>query len=113
MARHAAQIAPPMLGGPAPIAESVPEVKARASLEELLPQVVKRIAWAGDGRRGSVRMELGAGALAGGTVTVHADDGRVRVEIAAPAGADAGHWRERIEARLAARGIEVERVEVR
>jgi hypothetical protein len=111
-ARHAAQIAPPIVGPPILGGESAPEVKARASLEELLPRVVKRMAWTGDGRKGSVRIELGSGALAGGTVTVHADEGRVRVEIATPAGVDAEEWRQRIEARLAQRGIEVERLDV-
>ena len=55
-------------------------------------------------------MELGAGALAGATVTVHADDGRVRVEIAAPPGANPEEWRARIGERLAARGLAVEHV---
>jgi hypothetical protein len=112
--RHAAQIAPPLVAqSPSSVlAQSAPEMKARASLEELLPQVVRRIAWAGDARKGSVRMELGAGALAGGVVTVHADDGRVRVELSAPAGTDTEEWRQRLEGRLAARGIAVERVDV-
>jgi hypothetical protein len=113
-ARQAAQIAPPLVASAAaPPVQSAPEVKARASLEELLPQVVKRIAWAGDARKGSVRMELGAGALAGGTVIVHAEEGRVRVEMTVPAGSDAASWQRRIEERLRARGIEVEAIEVR
>jgi hypothetical protein len=43
---------------------------------------------------------------------VHADDGRVRVEVAAPAGVDVGEWKRRITERLEQRGIAVERVEV-
>lgn len=112
-ARHAAQLAPPaMAGGAVEAAGGAPEVHARASLEHLLPALVKKVAWAGDGKRGSVRMELGAGALAGATVMVHADGGRVRVEIDAPAGADRDAWKARIAGRLAASGLDVEHVEI-
>jgi hypothetical protein len=86
--------------------------RAGVSLEDLLPAFVRRIAWSGDGRKGTVRMELGAGALAGATLILRADDGRVRVQLDAPPGADTAAWRERIERRLAARGIETESVEV-
>jgi hypothetical protein len=110
-----AQLGPPL----PPTAQSsllpggaTPEVRARASLEDLLPALVKRIAWAGDARRGSVRIELGSGALAGGTVVVHADHGRVRVEITAPAGADPTEWRRRITACLEERGLAVQHVDV-
>ena len=115
-ARHAAQLAPPMMMHAGPpeltLGGSAPEVHARASLETLLPALVKKIAWAGDGRRGSVRMELGSGALAGGTVLVHADGGRVRVELDAPPGADREAWKKRITDRLTESGLDVEHVEV-
>ena len=81
--------------------------RARVSMEELVPQLVKRIAWAGDRRRGSVQLELGAGPHAGTMVTVHSDDGRVRVELAGT-GADA--LRERIRTRLERHGLDVESV---
>jgi hypothetical protein len=89
------------------------ETSARASLETLLPALVRRIAWSGDGRKGSLRLEFGAGALAGGTLVVHSDDGRVRVELQAPTGADAATWKERIVSRLEARRLHVEDVDVR
>jgi len=111
--RQSAQNAP--FGGPATaplLPLTGPEVRPRASLEDLLPQIVKRIAWGGDARKGSVRMELGGGVLAGGTVLVHADEGRVRVELATPPGCDPAEWRRRIEARLVARGIAVDAIEV-
>ena len=73
-------------------------------MEELLPQLVRRIAWAGDRRRGTVQLELGAGPHAGTTITVHAEEGRVRVELEGPA----GELRERILARLARHGLDVE-----
>jgi hypothetical protein len=77
-------------------------------MEELLPQLVKRIAWAGDRRRGSVQMELGAGRHAGTTVTVHSDDGRVRVELQ---GHHVEELRTRINDRLRRRGLDVVAVE--
>lgn len=116
MARRAAQLAPPVqvapvAAGPEPTA--VIETHARVSLEEILPALVKKIAWAGDGRKGSVRIELGAGELAGSTLLVHADDGKVRVQLDTPPGVDAAHWKQRIHDKLAARGLDVESVEVR
>jgi hypothetical protein len=87
-------------------------VRARASLEEVLPAVVRRIAWSGDGRKGSLRLEFGAGALAGGTLVVHADDGRIRVQLSAPPGADASAWKERIVSRLEERKLHVDEVVV-
>ncbi|MBX3208843.1 MAG: hypothetical protein KF764_27680 [Labilithrix sp.] len=111
-ARQAAQLAPPQATPPAqdaPAAAAAEEIapRARVSMEELLPQLVKRIAWAGDRRRGSVQLELGAGRHAGTTVTVHADAGRVRVELDG-VGADA--LRERIRTRLERHGLDVESV---
>lgn len=91
---------PPPVGGP-----------ARASLEDLLPALVRRVAWSGDGRRGTVRLELGSGALAGAELVVHAEDGHVRVQLRAPAGVDLGPLRERIAARLLQRGLSLEDVE--
>ena len=104
--RRYAQLAPPAFAHAAPVtaATSVDDVapRARVSMEELLPQLVKRIAWAGDKRRGSVQMELGSGPHAGTVVTVHADDGNVRVELH---GDDTGALRRRLEDR----GFTVER----
>jgi len=84
------------------------DAQARASLEAILPDLVRKVAWSGDGKRGSMRMELGAGALAGATVVVHADDGRVKVQLDTPAGTDLDAWRSRLGQRLAMRGVEVD-----
>jgi hypothetical protein len=115
--RQAAQMAPPLMTSPsashAAPADGPVQTAARASLETVLPALVRRIAWAGDGRKGSLRLEFGAGVLAGGTLVVHSDDGRVRVELQAPSGTDATAWRERIVSRLEARQLDVEEVEVR
>ena len=83
-----------------------------ASLEELFPVLVRRIAWSSDGERAAVRLELGAGELAGGTLLVQTDAGRVRVHLELPPGVDGGAWRRRICDRLAARGLPVDAVEV-
>lgn len=84
-ARRLGQMAPPQVqpsaATAAPAAEAEVAPRARVSMEELLPALVKRIAWAGDKKRGSVQMELGAGPHAGTVVTIHADEGKVRVEL--------------------------------
>jgi hypothetical protein len=113
--RHAAQLAPPLLqAAPLAAGPAAPvEAQLRTSVEDLLPALVRRVAWSGDGKRGTVRLELGSGALAGATLLVHAEDGRVRVQLTGPPGVDLGGWRERIAGRLAARGLSVDEVETR
>lgn len=120
VARHAAQLAPPaILALPAPpslmpaaVADpgGAPALRAMTSLEEILPQLVRRLSMTGDGRRGAVRVEIGTGALAGSTLLVSAEDGRLRVELSAPSTVDAASWRDRIASRLAARGLVVDEV---
>lgn len=120
--RRSLELGPPAFMAPMPAAivaqpvastaQTTTEPRAHATLEEMLPTLVRKIAWGGNGQRGSVRMELGAGKLAGGTVVVHADDGKVRVEVSAPSGADPAEWRRRIDARLRESGLDVESVEV-
>ena len=113
--RHAAQLAPPALPGSlpagAPASPEQVEARVRSSLEDILPALVRRVAWSGDGRRGTVRLELGAGELAGATLLVQVDEGRVRVRLTAPPGVDVGAWRGRITDRLEARGLTVDSVE--
>ena len=114
VARQAAQLAPPQTTMASPVERetAAAQTNARVSLEELVPQLVKKIAWSGDAQRGMVRMELGAGDLAGGTLTVSAENGRVSVHVAAPPGTDANEWKSRISSRLEARGIAVDTVHV-
>jgi hypothetical protein len=114
-ARHAAQCAPPIaLAEPAPIAPAhAAEAAARASMEAILPELVQRIAWSREGARtGAVRMEIGKGSLAGGTLFVRTDDGKIRVHLTTPAGADKAGWRARIENALRERGLDVDSIEV-
>ncbi len=112
-ARQAAQLAPPGALAPSEETENVAaQTNARVSLEELVPQLVKKIAWSGDAQRGTVRMELGAGELAGSTLTVSADNGRVSVHVNAPPGTDTHAWRERLTNRLESRGLAIDTIEV-
>lgn len=110
--RHLAQLAPP--NGAAPLAVSARDVAHESvvrgrSLEELLPALVRKIAWAGDRQRASVRLELGAGVYAGTTLVVHAEGGKVRVE-AFGGGGDLDRLRARLDARLRGHGLDVESV---
>ena len=86
--------------------------RAASTLEDLIPTLVRRIAWSGDRQRGTVRIELGAGELAGGMLLVHADDGRERVHLDVPPGVDTRQWQQRICDRLATRGLVTDSVEV-
>jgi hypothetical protein len=101
--------APPMLAQPARSAEAT---NLGGGLSEFWPLLVRRIAWSGDTRRGCVRLELGAGPLTGGTLFLRSEEGRVHVKLNAPPGVDLEGWRVRIAARLAARGLALEGVEV-
>lgn len=98
--RLTAQLAPPLLTSPAAANEPVAH-RARVSLEELVPQVLRRIAWGGDRTKGSVLLELASG----DKVTVHAEGGRVRLQVEGDADLE-----RRIGSRLRAAGIEVEGV---
>ncbi len=98
---------------PAPSSPLAPATRrAASSVEELIPLLVRRASWAGDARRGTARLEIGAGELAGATLVVHADDGRVRVRLDVPPGIDASAWQIRIRARLSSRSIDADEVEV-
>lgn len=98
-----------------PSASSVPPVdpaRGLVSLEDLLPTLVRRIAWSGDATRGTARLEIGSGVLAGATLLVAADGGRVQVHLNVPAGVDASSWQARIRRRLESRSIIADTVEV-
>jgi hypothetical protein len=78
----------------------------------LMEEVVRRISWGGDRRRGAARIELG-GTMAGTTIVVHGEGRTVALDIELGPGADAGALPARLAARLAARGLEVRSVDVR
>lgn len=112
--RQAAQLAPPIVASPIEMAKqsAAAQTNARVSLEDLVPELVKKIAWSGDAKRGTVRMELGAGDLAGSTLTVSAENGRVSVHVSTPPGTDTAAWRDRLASRLESRGLTLDTVEV-
>ncbi len=97
---------------PAPAPDEGVSRSSRVSLEHVLSRLVRRIAWSGDAHTGSARLELGAGALEGATLTIHSDDGKVRVSLELPPGVDQAEWKERIARRLGARGLQVTALEV-
>ena len=96
---------PPPLPAPPLAPPPVSSPPLPASLELLLPALVRRIAWSGDARRGVVRMELGAGELAGGVLVVHANGSELCVHLSTPPGADPAAWRARLSKCLTARGL--------
>ena len=89
---HAAQLAPPAL-------------PLRDDLQNLLTGLARRVAWGGDRRKGSARIELSEGALAGATLVVHTEQRSVSVELELPAGARGTGLEERLRERLEARGF--------
>jgi hypothetical protein len=96
---------------PAPAVDTA-SLAARVSLEHVMSRFVRRVAWSGDANTGTARLELGAGALSGATLTIHSDQGAVRVALELPPGVDGAEWRERIAKRLGARGLHVAALEV-
>lgn len=78
----------------------------REDLQNLITGLARRVAWGGDRRKGSARIELSVGPLAGSTLIVHADQRSVTVELElAPGSSLAGDWQQRISERLNARGF--------
>lgn len=83
-----------------------------ALLDEVLARVLTRFAFSGDKKRGTSHLQVGAGALAGGSITLEADGDHVHVRIDAPPGVDARAFGEAVRNRLLAKGL-VPTVEVR
>ena len=71
----------------------------------MLGSLARRAAWGGNRRRGSARIELSEGMLAGATLVVHTDQRSVNVELELPPGVSAQGWQARIAERLEARGF--------
>jgi len=98
---------------PNPAAPVVPTaLPLRDDLQNLLTGLARRAAWGGDRRKGSARIELSEGALAGATLVVHTDQRSVSVELDLPPGTAAQGWQQRIAERLEGRGFAA-RVKVR
>lgn len=91
---------------------AAPSDRVASELDALLVRLVRRAAWGGDRRRGTARIELGSGELAGAALTVTASDGEVAVDLELPPGHSAEHWQQRLTQRLRERGFNA-RVEAR
>jgi hypothetical protein len=98
------------LAPPSGLAERSPEASL---LAPVVGQLVRRLSWGGDGRRGVARIEVGAGSLAGATLLVTAEGGEVRVEVDLPPGGTAEAWANRLATALEARGVRVAGIDVR
>lgn len=96
---------------PAPTAAPAPNATL-VQMEQMITRLVRRVAWGGDGMHGTARIELGAGELAGATLTVHAQARELTVDIDLPPGVAAGPWRERLLARLEQRGFAIRELNV-
>ncbi len=95
-------------GCTAPVMQAAPPaaLSLRDDIQNLLTGLARRVAWGGDRRRGSARIELAEGALAGATLIVHTEHRSVRVEIELPGGAPATQdLQQRILERLQGRGF--------
>ena len=89
-----------------PAANATPAaLPLRDDLQNLLTGLARRVAWGGDRRKGSARIELSEGALAGATLVVHTEQRAVSVELELTAGAQGQGLQERIQERLEARGF--------
>lgn len=75
------------------------------ALDDILAKMVTRFALSGDKKRGTSHLVVGAGELAGGSVTLDADGDAVHVRIDAPPGVDARAFAEGVRARLEAKGL--------
>lgn len=104
-------LAPPLQAPPPPAVD--PAALPVVPLDTLLQRLVKRVAWGGDGRRGAARLTLGAGKLDGATVTVLSEPDGLVVEVDLPPGMDGAALCDRIEKRLADRGLPLREITVR
>jgi 4-aminobutyrate aminotransferase-like enzyme len=96
-----------------PAASNPSVTAAGGALDAVLAsEVLQRVAWGGDRRRGVARLELG-GDLAGAVVVVRGEGREVALELTLPRGGTAGELPERLAARLAARGLVVRELVVR
>jgi hypothetical protein len=83
-----------------------------AGLQELIARLSRRAAWGGDGARGTARLELGAGPLAGTVLTVHADSRELRVELELPPDMAEAGLAARLRERLTHRGFAIAELRV-
>jgi hypothetical protein len=113
LAMSLACVSGPPLVAVEPAASNPSVTAAGGALDAVLAsEVLQRVAWGGDRRRGVARLELG-GDLAGAVVVVRGEGREVALELTLPRGGTAGELPERLAARLAARGLVVRELVVR
>jgi hypothetical protein len=76
-------------------------------------ELLRSLAWGGDRRRGTARIELGAGRYGGTTLQVDVVGEGLCIDLEAPPGVDAAALGARLAERFAARGLRVESLTVR
>lgn len=82
-------------------------------LDQIAQQLVKRIAWGTAGRKGAARIELGAGAWSGTTITVVSEPQGVSLELDVGVDVDGELLGQRLRKRLESKGLCVQDVTVR
>lgn len=112
LARSLAGMRPWTSPAPPPAAAPLAPNATLLQMEQTVTRLVRRVAWGGDGARGTARIELGAGELAGATITVRSDARELSVDVDLPPGVPAGPWRDRLLARLEQRGFAVRELNV-
>ena len=100
--------APALAASPAcaPRSDAAPAPAGAPALDALVDRFLKRFAMSGDRHRGTAHLGVGAGELAGGSLTVHAEGNVVTVTLDAPPGVDGASLGARLAARLRARGLD-------
>lgn len=111
---RALAVPPTRLSPPEPALGQVPTsaLSTHSIPDEWIERVVRRFAWGGNGRRGTARLELGVGPLAGATLTLHAEGDEVVVRVEGAKGDQAAAWAAQLTSRLGGRGIVVRDVEI-
>jgi len=100
----AAEVSPFATGGRATAAASIDVA--------LVEQIVRRVVWGGDRRRGVARIDLD-GALSGTSIHLRGEGRELELELSLGPGADGTALAERLLERLRARGIAIARWDVR
>lgn len=100
-----ALMAPPLGDLQADARQHVGAVARHASVEELAPQLLRKMAWSGDGKRGAARLELGSGSLTGAVVTLEADGREVALSVEGLTASEESSLRTRLAEGLSARGF--------
>lgn len=85
---------------------------AAMTLDTIATELVRRFSFSGRGSNGTVRLEFGGGALAGGSLLISCEGNALSVSLDAPGDAQAALLGEKIRQRLLARGLEVAEFEV-